>query len=590
MRRNPFEMTQAIWQRPKMHLIASITALLLGILIAQFAIPALAQGGIRAVVVNEFANIRISPAIGASVIDTVSAGYEFTTITARSGDNQWIRVIYAGNEGWVNLVPLVILEGSIEGLPVADPRSIPYGGFEAPRAGTSDQPGPVSALATDGLRVRSGPSVAYPQITNINFNQGFTITGRTASGTWYQVNHEGIVGWVSSNFVQVLSGNIFDTPIDGIVVSSPPPSGTETDDFLAIIRLMLDRINIAQESLNAIRASWSDSALTGRAQCSAYPARPSDIPIATPLLAANFQVLEPLQADFNQAMANLRYAIDLFIEVCNQPGTGNPVGTATVQGALDTVNLTESQFSNLRGRLEGLLPNLEVGDGQCLLRFNGRAQVLPVVNLGTIYLDSFDSRKTNTGYCFDGNQDSSIKIEIVSLPDGNNTTFVSVSALDTPDSFIVTGRAGVGQTITVGPATLPRNARYLVLFADLGGVRDEALQGEFAFRISDVTVADSGSIVYDSETGAVVFQQSIQTEQVDGVAGATTDSGTGTTPVTCPFDVFTISNLQCSQLFTCSEAQACLAQVEGSGNAIELSLDPDDDQVPCEANLCSGGG
>ena len=53
-----------------------------------------AQSGIRVVVVNEFQNIRVSPALGATVIDTVEAGYVFDTIDARSGDNQWLRIQY----------------------------------------------------------------------------------------------------------------------------------------------------------------------------------------------------------------------------------------------------------------------------------------------------------------------------------------------------------------------------------------------------------------------------------------------------------------------------------------------------------------
>src|SRR5690606_34991232 len=89
-----------------------------------------AQSGIRAVVINEFLNIRVTPAIGAAVIDTVEAGYVFDLIDARSGDNQWIRVDYLCQQGWVNLAPLLVLEGDVNSLPMADPRSIPFGGFE----------------------------------------------------------------------------------------------------------------------------------------------------------------------------------------------------------------------------------------------------------------------------------------------------------------------------------------------------------------------------------------------------------------------------------------------------------------------------
>ncbi|MCA9894880.1 MAG: hypothetical protein KC615_17965, partial [Anaerolineae bacterium] len=122
-----------------------------------------AQSGVRALVINEFSNIRLTPAIGAEVLDTVDAGYVYEYVTARSADAQWIRVIYAGNEGWVNLAPLQILAGDVNALPVADPRSVPYGGFESPRSGylSNVSSTTVSAVTTAGLRIRTGPSRAY---------------------------------------------------------------------------------------------------------------------------------------------------------------------------------------------------------------------------------------------------------------------------------------------------------------------------------------------------------------------------------------------------------------------------------------------
>src|SRR5688572_15815341 len=110
-----------------------IRVLILFITLGLLTVSALAQG-VRAVVVNDNANIRLVPAIGAEVIGTVAAGYTFEIVTARSADNEWIRVDYFGEEGWVNLAPLTILDSSIGTLPVADPRSIPYGGFGSPRA------------------------------------------------------------------------------------------------------------------------------------------------------------------------------------------------------------------------------------------------------------------------------------------------------------------------------------------------------------------------------------------------------------------------------------------------------------------------
>lgn len=545
-----------------------VLTLLTGVVMAQ---------GVRAVVVNEFANIRLIPALGATVIDTVGAGHEFNSITARSGDNEWLRVDYLGAEGWVNIAPLIIVQGDINTLPVADPRTIPYGGFEAPRSGTTSQTGSVAAKATDGLRVRAGPSTAYPTLHNINYNQLMSLTGRTASGRWYQVSFEGVLGWVNATFVAILSGDITQLPVDGIIADKAPVLGATDEDYFGVLRLMRDRINLAQPSLDSIRASWTDSALTGRAQCSPYPARPSDMSIPVPLMAAFYDTLNPLLADFNDAMFNVRKAIDLFIEVCNQPGTANPVGQATVIGALETVNLAQTQFDSLRNRINALLPPDGPGANECLLVYNGKAEILPIINVGTIYLDEFNRRNYATGYCFDGIATQVILLQALPLPGANISLFMSVSALDTPATFLGVARTSPGDRVALGPITLTRTTRYVVIIADLGAAdRPEPPQGDFAVLISNISLntltpvlqfdETTGSVIIGSDAGAVV-----QTTPPPGAPS-------GAVPSVCPSTAF-----NCNQLFTCEEAQSCLA----AGN---FSLDADGDGVPCEETLCAGQG
>jgi len=530
--------------------------------------------GVRAIVVNEFANIRIAPAIGAEVIGTVSAGYEFSNINARNTDNQWIRVDFQGEEGWVNLTPLTVLDGDINALPIADPRFIVYGGDGSPRAGTTNQTGAVSAKANNGVRVRSGPSKAYPTLANINYNQLLSITGHTASNIWYQVSFEGTLGWVNSTFIILLSGDINALPVGGIVASAKPDLGDDSDTYIGVLKLMRDRLNIARESLVSIRTSWADAALTGRASCQPYPPRPSDFNIALPVLQVYYQTLNPLQTDFNTAMFNLRKSIDLFIDVCNQPGTGNPVGTATVQGALDTVNLTEQQIDNLIARLAPLIPDDSIGSNECLLTYRGRAEVLPVLNLNTIYLDKFTARSYAAGYCFDGVQGQSVILQILPLPGSNLAPVISISPLDDPKNFagINRGAGGANTLIQLGPIVLPRTTRYVLIIADLGlEGRTGGPKGDIALRLFDAsaTITVGTQLSYDPATGSV----NITVGATTGVSNQTT---TTTTPVLppCPSTQFT-----CQQLFSCSEAQACLQ----AGN---FTLDGDSDGIPCEDALC----
>ena len=545
-----------------------------------------AQSGIRVLVVNEFLNIRVSPALGATVIDTVEAGYVFDTIDARSGDGQWLRIQYECSEAWINIAPTVILEGDINGLPTADPRSVPFGGFDAPRSGFSSEQGVVTAAATDGLRVRGGPSRAYPTLANINFNQAFTITGRTECGNWYQVNFEGTLGWVSSAFVQILSGDVFQTPVNGIIAESSPPSGESLEDYIATLRLMRDRLFIAQESLNAIRASWTDAALQGRAICQAYPARPSDIHVPVPMIAAFFVPLNTLVNDFNDAMFNTREAIDIFIEVCNQPGTANPVGQATVQGALGIVNLAEQQYASLINRLNELIPSDELGPDECLLRYNNKTEIIPRISVGVIYLDNFNRRTYARGYCFDAIESQIIALQVLPIPQSDLEVFASISFIDDPANFLLVNRGQSGASFTVGPLGLNSTGTHLLILADLGG--DNRLpDGDFAFTISDLTFDSTlRELSYDAETGAITLDEFMiegdlgTSNELDFGTGGGGD-GTGTVENVCPSLSFT-----CDDFFTCEEAQACY----DAGNFL---LDDEDNVlngVPCEQSVCFGQG
>jgi hypothetical protein len=542
---------------------------LVGLLL--LGITSSAQYGIRAVVVNEILNIRFTPAIGAEVIGSVNAGYVFETITARSGDGEWLRVDFECNEGWINLAPIVILQGDINVLPLADPRSIPYGGFEAPRAGFTNQVGAVQAAATDGLRVRLGPSTAYPTIANINFNQLFTITGRNACNNWYQVTFEGTLGWVSAGFFRIISGDITTLPVDGVVAETLAPSTDGVDDYISTLRLMLARLELAQPSLNQIRASWTDSALTGRAVCQNYPAQPSDFHIPTPLLAAQYGTLNPLLIDFNIAMFNVRQAIDLFIEVCNQPGTGNPVGQATVQGALNILNDADNQFASLRQRLNDLIPELEVGPEECLLQFNNKFEIVPRIGFGAIYGDNFSRRTYARGYCFEGIKDQLVNLQALPIPPAQLKLFIAISPITNPTDFLVVLEASQGAPVSVGPLTLPVTGTYLLILADLGDTADGRVPyGDYAFLLQDMTFATSiNTLLFDEATQSIILQGQPTSAAPLPSQGA---------PIVCPNLGF-----GCSQLFNCGEAGACLA----GGN---FSLDINGDGIPCNepGNLLLG--
>ncbi len=547
-------------------LILLLAASSLGLVVAQ----PLPQPTVRILVNRDGVNVRILPAIGAEVIGFVNAGWT-APATGRSPDNEWVRIDFNGQEGWIGVAVINVLDGDLNSLTVADPRTIPYGGFESPRAGASDADSPIRGrLAQSGLRLRAGPTTAYPVLANIPRFTELPLLGRTASNAWLQVNYNGTLGWVTAPFVEIISGgSLLDLPIDGIVASAPPASESTRENYLGTLRLMLERINLAQPSLDSIRGTWTTVALGQRAACQNFPARPSDINIANPLLAAYYPILNPLQQDFNVAMANLRRAIDLWIEACGfpQPPDG-VIGRATVQGALNIIQVVDGQFADLRRRLNELLPPpLEVGEGQCLFSFQEQFDILNVIKIGELVLDTFTPRKTATGYCIDVQAGQALRIELLTYR-GKLSPLVSISPFDNPTNFLAVGRGLTGEPLlSVGPVLISTTGRYLIVVSDTG----DAPQGDYALLVSDVAGATvfGPSLGIDPATGLPVLNPgAIGTPVIGLTPGVPTPTPGGV--VVCPSLAFT-----CNQLFNCAEARACLA----AGN---FSLDPNNNGIPCE--------
>lgn len=519
-------------------------------------------------------NVRLFPAIGAEVVGFVNAGWT-TMADGRSADNEWVRIDFNGQEGWLG-VAVINVFGDMNVLPVADPRTIPYGGFESPRSGPSNATSAITGrLALSGLRLRAGPSTAYPVLANPLRYSVFPLLGRTANNAWLQVNFEGTLGWVATQWVEIQGGHsVAELPIDGVVASAPPTSTDTEENYIATLRLMLDRINIAQESLDAIRATWTTVAIGQRAACTPFPARPSDINIANPLLAAFYPTLNPLQTDFNVAMGNVRLAIDLWIEACSQRQLGNGViGQATVEGALNAIQVADGQFTDLRRRLNELIPPLlQVGPDQCLFTFQGKSDVLQRIRIGEVVLGSLTPRKTSIGYCFDATAGQSLRIEGLRLK-GNIQLLMAVSPFDNPSSFMGVGRGVTSDPLlTLGPITISTNGLYLLILSDISEDQTAPVSGDYALLLSNIagaTVTGPGLSI-DPATGQLVVNPVIFTP----TQSVLPTPGSG---VACPSTAFT-----CSQLFSCAEAQACLA----AGN---FTLDADNDGVPCEENLCTGG-
>ncbi len=568
--------------------VLAILCLSVGVAFAQ-QLPT--TSGVTVLVNRDGVNVRLIPALGAEVIGFVNAGYTADAL-ARSPDNEWVRVSFNGEEGWIGLAVLTVLAGDVNSLPVRDPRTMPYGGFESPRAGLSSATSPVQGeLPDNGVRVRAGPSRAYPILANAPRRTVFPLLGRTVNNSWFQVNYLGTLGWVTAQEVVIQGAvDVNQLPVDGIVAEAPPMSNATAEDYLGTLRLLRDRINLAQPSLDAIRGLWTNVAIGGQPTCGSFPARPTGYNVPNPLLAVFFDTLNPVQLQFNDAMANVRGAIDLFIDLCSR----GSVEEAIVRQALDMVNRADVQFAELRRRLTELIPPDEgVGPDECLFVFDTAFDILKLLQLGRIYVDHFTPDDTLTGYCFDATQGQSLTISAVTLT-GNTSLFMAVSPFDNPTNFLAVQTGSVQRVPVQMVLTAPATGRYLLIVSDVGGqfqTRAEPPFGDFAVLVNPVGATADPAQAIDLATGQPATGYDVT--PILGVStafptpGFVMTPGVGVTPgVSTPVPqlvpdvVFCPGlNLTCNQL-TCEQAAACLA----AGN---FTLDPDNDMIPCEEQGCT---
>jgi uncharacterized protein YraI len=85
---------------------------------------------------------------------------------------------------------------------------------------------PQARVTAQFLNVRALPNASAAVLDVISLGQVYPVIGRNAANTWWQINVNGTVGWVSANFVA--ASNTFGVPItdgSGIPPTPPPPVG-----------------------------------------------------------------------------------------------------------------------------------------------------------------------------------------------------------------------------------------------------------------------------------------------------------------------------------------------------------------------------
>lgn len=131
-------------------------------------------------------NIRSETTTASQSLGVIPAFTKIQVIGKESSGN-WYKIIYNEITGWVR-AEFVQVESS-DSIGVAEIES----------GGGSGR----GAVVVSGINVRSGAGTEYESIGVLTPKDVVMILGKDSSGAWMQINFQGNIGWVASEFLQI---------------------------------------------------------------------------------------------------------------------------------------------------------------------------------------------------------------------------------------------------------------------------------------------------------------------------------------------------------------------------------------------------
>jgi uncharacterized protein YgiM (DUF1202 family) len=137
-------------------------------------------------------NVRANPSASAAILTKINRN-EVYAVLGRNNDSSWYQINVNGVVGWVSSRFITVQGAQVNVVSNAPTLQQPV-----------DTGYNVTALTR--LNVRNAPSRSGQIQTRMNINDIARVIGRTADNSWWNVNYNGTVGWVSSTFGQIQPG------------------------------------------------------------------------------------------------------------------------------------------------------------------------------------------------------------------------------------------------------------------------------------------------------------------------------------------------------------------------------------------------
>ena len=237
------------------------------------------------------------------------------------------------------------------------------------------------------LRVRSGPSTAYPQVDELNRGDQVVVAGRNDDFTWLFIQYQGRVGWISAQFVDIFDpGGLLGTVpfIPPPATPTPGPTDAPPDADLVITDVVFSPAQpVVNTPLTATVTIQNQGSTAAGPFAVATSFKPGDIFNAQNLtgLAAGQTITTTLSATITQTgyVPDLAFVVDLNEEVfeggAGSPGESNNLFIKAYR--VDKPVLTEAQTTLTPGlSINFFGPNLDMSwDGSTFTMAGGLARI-----------------------------------------------------------------------------------------------------------------------------------------------------------------------------------------------------------------------
>ena len=149
--------------------------------------------------------MRSEPNANAQILTRINRN-ETYPVLGRTADSSWYLLNVNGSQGWV----------SAPYINVSNPGIVPIVGSGQPAPTQPPQPG-NNTITTNGVNVviRNGPGTQFARIGLLPVEGVAQVIGRNGNNSWWQINFNGLVGWVISQYTTVNSSNVNAIPITG---------------------------------------------------------------------------------------------------------------------------------------------------------------------------------------------------------------------------------------------------------------------------------------------------------------------------------------------------------------------------------------